>query len=353
MKNIIKKLLREGLINEDITSGAFTIYHRTDYVDIFKFKQGYKPSTHFGARFGVGLYAFCDLNDVLKTESKLNHGKTILEFKINSNLNNFLILDNNEAKKIYGSNHSILNQLKKIFDGGFNKFYLSNKEELLNILKLESDIQNPKIQEEILDKIRRLTNFNDYVYGVILTDTLNGKIIVVYKLDLAKPIRFSNDNGQTWVNIKTKQDKIIDLINNPNITKNWSIGDINALIYHSDNKEETIESIINNDFLFSRLGYKNGLSINEFLSKLKNPQLLINKLITSNDFIRDIEIPDIYALLEYTNNPNQILMLINDDLKIKFYDSLKAHSFGNYRELIYKSKNKEELINLLKQYVYS
>ena len=114
-------------INESIDGGSFIVYHRTDREPL-DFNKGFK-SSQYGGAYGTGLYTFYNL---ASTEKQSKYGKNIIEISVQNN-GKFLILDPSLLKKVYGNDITLIEQLKKVFGGKFNKFYQENKERLEEI----------------------------------------------------------------------------------------------------------------------------------------------------------------------------------------------------------------------------
>jgi hypothetical protein len=199
MKSMIKNLLREALMVENLTKGSFIVYHRTN-TDPNKFNMGFLSGGGAGSLYGKGLYTCYDLNEQLKPGMLNQYGPYIVKFNIMST-NNFIIFDINEAKKIYGQKFNLLEQLKKILKGEYNRYYLKNDK----ILKeLDSKLMNGEFNNtsDIAFSFSRLPNINNMVNGLIFTGENDGKVLVLFNLDIANPISYSIDNGNKWVNIK-------------------------------------------------------------------------------------------------------------------------------------------------------
>ena len=198
-KSIIKKLLREELLDEEISAGSFIVYHRTSTTNPENFNKGYK--TGYGAMYGAGLYTTYELAQQLEPSMVSTYGNTIVEFKIQNN-NKFIILDYPEAKKVYGQKYTLMDQLKKVMGGYFNKFFNNHRTDLINFND-ELNTQENTRTSRIAEKLSAIRDFITHVDGVIFTGQNDGNVLVLYNTNLANPLRYSLDNAETWNNLKT------------------------------------------------------------------------------------------------------------------------------------------------------
>jgi hypothetical protein len=208
MKRIIDAFKKPLRLNESIDSGSLILYHRTDKNPI-DFNKGFK-SSQYGGKYGTGLYTFYDLDSATNEFNTEKYGKYLLEISVQNN-GKFLFLDPDLLKKVYGSNISLIEQLKRIFGGEFNNFYQQNKETIDELIGVSD-----KMGEEPYEGARgtnssnilgglvfRCKGFFKKCDGAAILDDL-GKVFVLYETNLINPIRYSEDNGKTWTSIKNK-----------------------------------------------------------------------------------------------------------------------------------------------------
>jgi hypothetical protein len=184
--------------------------------------QGFRPGS--GDWYGVGLYTCYDFDDQIRdfdndgVVDMSMYGPNIVEFKI-ENSGKFLVLDmnpdNNQAKKVWGQSHSLISQLKKIMGGKFLNFYNKNKElidsfnEILVKTKvttasgreeeLKKDVQGRFLTAPIGLKLAEMPGFISLVDGMSFTGGNDGRVLVIYNANLAKPTRYTPDDGKTWI----------------------------------------------------------------------------------------------------------------------------------------------------------
>ena len=190
-------------INESIDGGSFIVYHRTDREPL-DFNKGFK-SSQYGGAYGTGLYTFYNL---ASTEKQSKYGKNIIEISVQNN-GKFLILDPSLLKKVYGNDITLIEQLKKVFGGKFNKFYQENKERLEEIKNLDlgfKDDQGRTNSQQILGALAfGCKGFIKECDGAAIIDGRLGEVFVLYETNLMNPIRYSDDDGKTWKSIKNKE----------------------------------------------------------------------------------------------------------------------------------------------------
>jgi len=234
-------------LNEDINAGAFVAYHRTSLNkmggDINNVKNGFIPGS--GEMYGNGTYCTYELNQQLKDSMRKIYGNIIIEFKIPSN-GKFLILDYDQAKKVYGNRYTFLEQLKQIMGGYFNKFYRKNYD-LINIIIKEID--NKKYTNKLCEKIIWGSDgLIEHIDGIVFTGKSDGKVIVVYNTNIVKPIRYTLDDGETW---KSLVDKTSYGIGKTNILQNKLLNNIKNVVINdkfltNDEKLNYVSHIIKN-----------------------------------------------------------------------------------------------------------
>jgi hypothetical protein len=99
----------ESLFEEVYGNNAF-VYHRTSDIKNIKLllKKGIRTGEQ--GKYGTGLYSTYTLESQLNPRMENSYGQVIIRFKIN--LQGYLILDLIEAKKVYGNNYKLQDQIK-------------------------------------------------------------------------------------------------------------------------------------------------------------------------------------------------------------------------------------------------
>ena len=282
--------------------------------------QGFRPGA--GDWYGVGLYTCYDFDDQIRdfdndgVVDMAMYGPNIVEFKVNNN-RKFLILDmntdNNQAKKVWGDSHTLIDQLKKIMGGRFLNFYGKNKElidsfnEILVKTKvttksgreeeLKKDVQGRFLTAPIALKLAEMPGFISLVDGMSFTGGNDGRVLVIYDANLAKPTRYTPDDGKSWssmekldfqydrVKVGNKdilQCKIIDTdkelnqisLERPNSSK-WIVSlDIPTIL-----KDKTKSIKMFSEIVLSKKQFKDNLT--KLVDELsKSPKQVIDNIIT-------------------------------------------------------------------------
>lgn len=282
MKEYIKKLLREGLVYEDLSKGSFVVYHRTN-TDPKKFNIGFLAGGGGGSLYGKGLYTCYDLNEQLKPGMLNQYGPYIVKFNIMTT-NNFIIFDINEAKKIYGKKISLLDQLKKILKGEYNRYYLKNNKVLeeLNSKLMNGEFNNTS---DIAFPFSKLPNINNIVNGLIFTGENDGKVLVLFNLDIANPIRYTTDKWKYWVNIK---DSSSHQIGKDDRSTTLYVNTIRELISQDKlSDEEYIDAPddLKYEYLKMRLSKGSDIGDDKYNESPYELKLIIIKWLLSKDYI--------------------------------------------------------------------
>ena len=184
MKIKIKNLI--GLIKEEIHpyTNTATVYHafgkgstgsnlvpKDKLLEIIEtiMRDGFTPGE--GDYYGKGVYTVYDLADLRST-----YGSYALIFTV-SNMNKFLIFNYREAKKIYGKQHRIIDQLK-------SNGILINEE--LNFLSKKVDEKNRSawaFTSDLAQKFRKIPEVRNKIHGIVFSGRQDGKVLVGYDVE--------------------------------------------------------------------------------------------------------------------------------------------------------------------------
>ena len=210
-------------INEDITSGSAIVYHRTSEKEIIDLiKQNGFVKGELG-RWGRGFYSCYYLKNQLHPNMR-KYGNYLIECKIIS-LDKFLIIDYDIAKKVYGKNYRIKDQIRLLTGKNWSQFkddqYIQNIDFFYDE---EGDIEEfkkkygkliPDFDEKIISKGKNSSYLLGYLYenyisiigeanGVVFSGRNDGNVLVAFNDSNVKPLRYSEDNGETWKSLLTK-----------------------------------------------------------------------------------------------------------------------------------------------------
>ena len=206
MKNYIKQLLRENLLNEEYDNGILYGYHVTSFKNWESIKKdGLVVGTR--AMQGKGLYGFYDYNHAIRYGMKGEISEPIIiKFEI-TQPSRFIILNMDIAKQVFGPNeYHLYNQIEQYFYGGFETFYEEVKK------------ANPTMSiESLIAKLNEIENDNTemkqrtFVFHLIpsnLNDRLNiiwdgnyGLEYRINRVDLAKVVGYKKLGDDSEVNI--------------------------------------------------------------------------------------------------------------------------------------------------------
>ena len=185
-KNGDKQQLNEDLLpNRD----AF-VYHRTASKESVAgiFNNGFKKEYFKYGMYGTGIY--CTLTVQTSNRIKDSYGDYMIRCKVKDGFKGFLIFNDNLAQSVYGDNHSIEDQLKRLIPG---KYYDELKNKYRNNLFNDYFLKNLEGRDGIGDLGKT------YVRGVITGYNGYGLIAIVRNWTALYPIDYSIDNGETFI----------------------------------------------------------------------------------------------------------------------------------------------------------
>lgn len=334
MKLILNEI-QFNLIKEEITAGSTIVYHRTTK---YAWESIVKTGFNFGNGdfYGYGVYTTYELESQLDERMRKLYGEVIIECQV-STIKDFLILDEDIRKKIYGYNISIEKHIRNVIGSKANK--------LLKDYDFVRIINNNYLTSETLKElVNSYKSFIRMFKGVIYTGGLDGRCLLSYDPSLVEPRRVSFDDGKTWKNVTNL------LIYN----RKKSASDLDGHTAHIINKikMDGISSIgyLSREDLISIKKYDINLYKNYFKTKYYNDTLSEDEVMF---FIKDF--PNTFTLLlknriendlyceltnieiEFAINRKETFNLI---LKWFFKDS---YGFGGYIEIIDKYAQKQLL----------
>jgi hypothetical protein len=340
--NLIKLILKEELskiLNEDITSGSAIVYHRTG-------KDGNSPiegiaSDGFragsGAMYGIGVYTTYNLQSQLNS-NMYQYGNIIIECKVNS-LDKFLIFDYNIAKKVYrNKNHTLDKQLQLILGKEWKDYkdneILKTLIEKLPVVKYTSEIAKSfydEFKDTIVNKLR----------GIIFTGNNDGNVLVSYDRRNVEPIRYSEDEGKTWINLlnKTIYQRIKDYNPKEDITYNRVLNNLQT----GELSKYDVEYIENNlELFYNKIKSLNSFGIYNLLNYSKNPDEIAKLIINAKG--NNLDLKNIELLLKKSQTPDELAKLIGID---KVNKALSLLDSDQTILTLKNSKNKSEMIELI------
>lgn len=203
LREYIKKILLENnlfglnikgdLTIDDIKSGV-PLYHRPSNGDgvlkslfTYGFSREY-TSTNGGNMYGPGVYTVYSLKS--SQVSATGYGRIILKVYLLGGYQDFLIFNTEIAKKVYGKNWHIVNQIKMLLPESLAKIILENTHLHMDGLSSRSAYQVAKILGNNINK----TN----IRGFVFTGGHDGDVCFIRDFSAVIPVEYSEDNGKTW-----------------------------------------------------------------------------------------------------------------------------------------------------------
>ena len=188
------QLLSEGTDIHSLTGGVsdkvYHVAHKKDIESLFEygFDREYTNS-NAGNAYGPGVYSTYSLRSSQKNMTHGLYGSVILELVIKDGFNNFLIFDEDIAKKYYGSEYRIENQIKKLMPQYYDTLINSHKFHMHGLTSSDAYF--------IWTTLRNRLNSTN-VRGFIFTGAHDGNVAVIRDFNSAIPNKYSNDGGKTW-----------------------------------------------------------------------------------------------------------------------------------------------------------
>lgn len=368
MKNLIKKLLREGLLREEVTAGHLIVYHFTQS-DPKEFNKGYglgKSDKWKGSSRGPGLYGFVD-PDILKNKediewAKKEFGPNIIKFQV-PNTKKIITFIPKYSKSLFGSELTPWEQLKKILGGKVNEFLKSNgtTDEELN----KTGHHHPGLGYS--PKLTQLRGFYDYIDGMILIDK-EGEVCIISNTNIINPIAYSND-FKKWIPIKDvashkvgrdnrqnkgPEDKVDSGLGPYALTTQYKTLDSNLIKWVAPYIRKNKDNYRLNNVLISRIiSANNPISIFDEIYKHIHVDLSDKFFGVLESHKPDVYLPFIkhvfnnekWVKLNAENTINTILSVLRDEIQLP------------YKDIIFNILNKHEVtphkLDLLIAYVDS
>lgn len=240
------------------------IVYRVGYISQIEsiFRHGFSRqflASNEGTDYGDGVYCNIDINDS-KERLRYTSGGCLLKCEIRGGLDRYLIFNEHYARKTYGANYSIKDQVYLLFGEDANKVWrdftnimnanYSAREhmhgrtaELLQVLLSPRRLH--KLKEALPQSDRHRNVRREYeilfkkhnIRGAIYKGMKDGLCLVAYDFGECVPIEYSKDGGRTWIKkefngSKTDVEKEFGL-KYKSISEPISINDENGIHYFS------------------------------------------------------------------------------------------------------------------------
>ena len=180
--------------DESLNGTELTVYHRTregttaENICTSGFISG------GGAMYGRGVYATRNLASSLQNYNLSTYGAVIVKSTVD--LNGFIIFDYDIAKRIYGNNYKLTDQMKNLRIIKSISPSLIESSKRLNNVKFSSDVARKVIREFNLS--------SNGAKGVLYTGRSDGKCMVCYQETSVIPEAHAWIDGRTFKNPQWK-----------------------------------------------------------------------------------------------------------------------------------------------------
>lgn len=195
--------------HEEYINGFPVVYQITDRQNIPSiFKNGFDrefTGSKAGNMYGPGLYTTYRLSSSKENNTKGIYGDTIIKMVVLTKFKNFLIFDTSVAKKVYGKNWHISNQLIRLL--GEEQCNRMKAEGIWNRLISRAEFTGEKAYSiwRMIGDERLIQNG---VGGFIFRGHNDGYVCVIRDFKSILPIAYSTDGGYTWNDDKFTQETI-------------------------------------------------------------------------------------------------------------------------------------------------
>ena len=185
MTHLLRSLIRETLLLEEVYGAQAVVYHGTGanpqaLIDAL-LQDKFTPGAGAGAIYGKGLYTVYDLEGT-ETESG-SYGSHIIKLKVN--LYGYIIFDPDVALKVYKKPLTPAEQAQEV---GYN-------EDVIKALRSVSVPTDKFTSDAALDVHGALQH---EVKGIVFTKPLDGRVVVVYDPTTAVPMAWKRVGSKSW-----------------------------------------------------------------------------------------------------------------------------------------------------------
>jgi hypothetical protein len=182
---ILRSLIREALLTEEVYGAQAVVYHGTEanpeQLVSALLHDKFRPGEGAGSMYGKGLYTVYDLNGT-RTE-RGDYGPNIIKLKLN--LYGYIIFDTEVALKVYKAPLSIVEQAQEI----------GADEDIIEKLKSVKIARGPFSS----DAAHFASAFlKGRVKGIVFTGSNDGQVAVVYDPTTVVPVAWKNVRDRIW-----------------------------------------------------------------------------------------------------------------------------------------------------------
>ena len=185
MTHILRSLIREALLLEEVYGAQAVVYHGTK-ADPQKLisallNDEFRPGEGAGSMYGKGLYTVYDPEGAQTMTG--GYGKSVIKLKVN--LYGYIIFDSDTAQKVYGSALTPVEQVQKL---GYSAPVVQTLRNL-NIKKLDDYTSDAALEA--------YKSIQDEVKGIVFTGRNDGRVVVIYDPTTVVPVAWKRI-GEEW-----------------------------------------------------------------------------------------------------------------------------------------------------------
>jgi len=185
MTHLLRSLIRETLLLEEVYGAQAVVYHGTEanpqaLIDAL-LQDKFTPGSGAGAMYGKGLYTVYDLKGT-KTE-KGDYGKHVIKLKVN--LYGYIIFDPDVALKVYKKPLTPAEQAQEV---GYNE----------DAIKVLRSMRVPTGRFTSDTALRASKALQYEVKGIVFTGRRDGRVAVVYDPTTAVPMAWKRVDSKSW-----------------------------------------------------------------------------------------------------------------------------------------------------------
>lgn len=193
MKELLRNIIRETLLLEEVYGAQAVVYHGTQ-ADPKKLisallNDEFRPGEGEGSMYGKGLYTVYEPKDTRTMGG--GYGDYIIKLKIN--LYGYIIFDPDTAQKVYGSLLSPADQAKKL---GYSSITIKALSGLSS--DALADRYTSKAAYEVYETLQ------SEVKGIAFTGKRDGRVAVVYDPTTAIPMSWKKIHDKKWTKVNKK-----------------------------------------------------------------------------------------------------------------------------------------------------
>jgi len=183
----------------DLAGTQLTVYHRTKGQDIAGKICDVGFMVGGGAAYGRGIYTTYTLKSSLQNYNLTTYGGEVL--KAEMDISGFLIFDYDIAKRVYGSNYRLTDQVKVIGEDKIVNSAMGRQKQWDLLTHYSKQLNNQEWTSDVAGVISgRLGLDRTGLNGIIYTGRSDGRVALSFKAIQVTPISHAWIDGKTYKN---------------------------------------------------------------------------------------------------------------------------------------------------------